>query len=128
MKKFIMNLPREEGDIYENHAFFIFGRCYKQSTIIKRLPDGTALDHDRVEDGWYICFNTPFSKKRTYISTTTFENEEGMCSYRLLFRIRKIVKNNYYSFFKLGEWVPTNPGAHISEQDPYLTALSGAKK
>jgi len=127
-KSFFKNIPRQEGTTFEDHAFIIFGKCFRATATIERLPDGTALDHDRRPDGWYLLFNLPFYRIQKYTCTSTFENKEGICYPRLLIRIRKIGTGRYYSATPRFVWVPKDEATIVRYDDPYLSALETKEK
>ena len=108
---------------FENHTYIIFGKCFCRKYVVERLPDGTALDHDNVPDGWYLLFNFPFTKDRKYLSMDTFEMEEGKCQLRLLTRIRKFGTNKFYSVKVNFTWLPLTEHMDLPYNDPYLSAL-----
>lgn len=117
------NIPREEGSYYETFALVVFGKCYRKSYVVERHPDGTAIDHDRVPDGWYICLNIPYTKRMDYVSPITFENETGLCSAKSLIRIRKKYLAKYYSMTCRFAWAPLFPKVVAAYNDAYSVAL-----
>jgi hypothetical protein len=121
--KLFKNTPRQQGDAFEDSYLTVFGECFKSTCIIERLPDGTALDHDHVSDGWYLLFNLPLTRMRKFLSAVTYEEREGMCRPKLLFRIRKIGKNRHYSMFYSLAWKPVYAEAEIRYDDPYLASI-----
>ena len=124
--KIFVNRPKQAGDAYEDSPFMFFGKCFKATCIIERLQDGTALDHDRVFDGWYLLLNLPLEKNQRFVSTVTFENKVGLCRPVLMFRVRKVGQNKYYSLSVYFTWRPNNEEKESFElryDDPYLAAI-----
>jgi hypothetical protein len=126
--KLFKNVVRKEGDSYEDTALFVYGKCFSTTCTIERLPDGTALDHDNVFDGWYVLLNIPFEKTKKYISVHTYDTKEAPCRPKLLFRIRKIGKDTKYSITRLFVWRPIREEILAHYDDPYLSAVNTAEK
>lgn len=123
--KLIKKVEYHGGQPFETSPFIVFGKYFKTSCTITSLPDGSVhwIAAPQLPIGWYLLFNLPFSRIKTYVSTTTFENVTGLCRPRLIIKARRIGENKKYSVFRLFAWVPVKEEIEVRFDDAYLTAI-----